>query len=246
VAVYEPGAGALRPEACIVAAVRAAEQAGAQIHVDSPVRLLHVDDGYVEVVTDENTFRAKKVVLASGAWALDLLPEVALPLRTQRSCLSWFQAREDPGDYRPERFPVFVRESGDLDGWGIPDVDGQGVKVGVGGTANKPWLERPEDNWHDPSPDDLKPIEDYCRVAFPGLEPRVTHAMACMNSKTPDGDFIIGHVGGTDRVVFAGGFSGHGFKHSPAVGLACAQLALDGQTEFDLGKFSPERFKDGR
>ncbi len=65
-----------------------------------------------------------------------------------------------------------------------------------------------------------------------------------MNSKTPDGDFIIGPVGGSDRVVFAGGFSGHGFKHSPAVGLICAQLALDGQTEFDITAFSPDRFSN--
>ncbi|MFI6735399.1 N-methyl-L-tryptophan oxidase [Nonomuraea sp. NPDC050451] len=244
VAVYEPGAGVLHPEACVTAAAEAARRAGARIHAESPVRALHVADGHVEVVTGEETFTARRVVLASGAWGLDLLPGVELPLRTQRSCLAWFKARQDQGDYRPDSFPVFVRESRDLDGWGIPDVDGQGVKVGVGGTVKKRWLDRPEDNWEPPSPQDLAPTEDFCRRAFPGLDPRVAHATACMNSKTPDGDFIIGTVGGTDRVVFAGGFSGHGFKHCAAVGLVCAQLALDGRTELDIEKFSPERFKD--
>ncbi|WP_327590982.1 N-methyl-L-tryptophan oxidase [Nonomuraea sp. NBC_00507] len=246
VAVYEPGAGALRPEACITAAAEAAARAGAQIRVETPVLALRPGDAYVEVATGDETLRAKTVVLASGAWGLDLLPGVELPLRTQRSCLAWFKARQDQGDYRPESFPVFVRESRDLDGWGIPDVDGQGVKVGVGGTVQKRWLDRPEDNWEPPSAQDRKPTEDFCRIAFPGLDPRVAHATACMNSKTPDGDFIIGHVGGSGRVVFAGGFSGHGFKHSPAVGLICAQLALDGRTEFAIGKFAPNRFEDAR
>ncbi|MEV0201757.1 FAD-dependent oxidoreductase, partial [Nonomuraea sp. NPDC050691] len=226
--------------------VDAARRAGADIRTGTAVRALRVSGGHVDVVTDEDTFRGTRVVLASGAWGLDLLPGVALPLRTQRSCLSWFEPADGGAGYEPERFPTFIRESGDLDGWGIPDVDGQGVKIGVGGTASKRWLERPEDNWHDPTPDDLAPVEDFTRRAFPGLRPQAVRAMACMNSKTPDGDFIIGAVGGTDRVVFAGGFSGHGFKHSPAVGLACAQLALDGQSEFDLATFSPDRFEDVR
>lgn len=245
VAVYEPGAGALRPEACVTAAVAAARRAGAHIRTGVPVSALRMEDRHVEVAVGEERFVADKVVLASGAWTLDLLPEVSLPLRTQRSCLSWFTPRGDRTAYGPERFPTFVRESRGLHGWGIPDVDGQGVKVGVSGTSKR-WLDRPEDNWHDPSPEDLAPVEDFCRMAFPGLDPHTAKATACMNSKSPDGDFVIGPVGTGGRVVFAGGFSGHGFKHSAAVGLACAQLALDGASEFDLAAFSPSRFEDGR
>ncbi|MEV4063966.1 N-methyl-L-tryptophan oxidase [Nonomuraea dietziae] len=247
VAVFEPGAGVLRPEVCVSAAVEAAGRAGADIRTGSPVSALRVEDGHVDVTVGEERLLAGKVVLASGSWTLDLLPEVSLPLRTQRSCLSWFTARGDGETYGPGRFPTFVRESHDLEGWGIPDIDGQGVKVGVSGAAaRKRWLERPEDNWYDPSPEDVAPVEDFCRRAFPGLDPRVAKASACMNSKSPDGDFVIGPVATGGRVVFAGGFSGHGFKHAAAVGLACAQLALDGGSEFDLTAFSPTRFEEPR
>ncbi|MFI6392611.1 N-methyl-L-tryptophan oxidase [Nonomuraea sp. NPDC050547] len=243
VAIFEPGAGVLRPEACVTAAVRAARRAGADIRTGVPVSELRVQDGRVAVTVGGERFTAARVILASGAWTLDLLPEVSLPLRTQRSCLSWFKARGDAAEYRPGRFPTFVRESHEAHGWGIPDVDGVGVKVGISGPqAKKAWLERPEDNWRDPAREDLAPIEEYCATAFPGLVPRVSKAMACMNSKSPDGDFVIGPVGAGGRVVFAGGFSGHGFKHAAAVGQICAQLALDGGSEFDLSAFSPTRF----
>ncbi len=114
VAVYEPGAGVLRPEACIAAAVAAAERAGAEIRTGSPVEELRVADGHVEVVTGGETIRAARAVLATGAWGLDLLPGFSLPLRTQRSCLSWFRAATDPAEYGPARFP---RSSGRAARW---------------------------------------------------------------------------------------------------------------------------------
>jgi sarcosine oxidase len=36
--------------------------------------------------------------------------------------------------------------------------------------------------------------------------------------------------------------SGHGFKHSPAIGEALAELALAGQSRLDLTPFSLARF----
>ncbi|MFF3619511.1 hypothetical protein [Streptomyces sp. NPDC002467] len=50
-------------------------------------------------------------------------------------------------DHGPGRFPVLVRRSRGWQGWGIPDVDGGGVKVGVSGPASpKRRLSRPEAN----------------------------------------------------------------------------------------------------
>jgi sarcosine oxidase len=57
---------------------------------------------------------------------------------------------------------------------------------------------------------------------------------------------VIGRVPGTERVVVAAGFSGHGFKLAPAVGQSVAELALDGRaTSFDLGLLDPLRFERG-
>jgi sarcosine oxidase len=141
---------------------------------------------------------------------------------------------------------VFIRESGDLDGWGIPDIDGRGVKVGVGYTQSyKPFLDRPEENWVPPGPADLRPIDEFCRAAFRGLSVRAADSAACMNSQTPDDHFVIGVAAAAPDLVLVGGFSGHGFKHSAGVGRVAADLALDGGTDIPIGLFSPDRFSGG-
>jgi hypothetical protein len=112
-------------------------------------------------------------------------PELGLPLRIQRSCLAWFKG-EPREAYGPERFPVFIRKSGHLDGWGIPDVDGRGAKVGAGPSVEKRWLDRPEDNWTAPDDFNLAPIEEFVREDLPGLH--IADSYACMNSRTSDRD----------------------------------------------------------
>jgi glycine/D-amino acid oxidase-like deaminating enzyme len=53
-------------------------------------------------------------------------------------------------------------------------------------------------------------------------------------------------VPGVDGVFVAAGFSGHGFKLAPAVGLSLAELVCDGRTTtFDLGLLDPGRFERG-
>ncbi|MFI5735419.1 FAD-dependent oxidoreductase [Kribbella sp. NPDC051587] len=75
--------------------------------------------------------------------------------------------------------------------------------------------------------------------AFPQINPVAMAAEPCMNSKTPDGDFVIGAPAAAPSLVLAGGFSGHGFTHAFAVG----DIAVDG---IALERFSPDRLGCGR
>ena len=59
-----------------------------------------------------------------------------------------------------------------------------------------------------------------------------------MYSMSPDEHFIVGR---RSNVVFAAGFSGHGFKFAPVVGSVLADLALDGRTAEPIELFSPDR-----
>jgi len=38
--------------------------------------------------------------------------------------------------------------------------------------------------------------------------------------------------------------SGHGFKHSAAIGEALAEQVIDGKSKIDISSFSLKRFKD--
>jgi len=63
---------------------------------------------------------------------------------------------------------------------------------------------------------------------------------------TPDWHPALGAVPGVDGVYVAAGFSGHGFKLAPAVGVSLAELIADGAcTSFDLTPLAPERFERG-
>ncbi|GAA3107984.1 sarcosine oxidase [Kribbella aluminosa] len=241
VGVFEPGAGVLDPEGCIRAELGLAKAAGAELRFETQVSGLQYDDAGVRISVGAETITARRAIVATGAWFTDLVPELALPLRVQRSPLVWF-AGADQAAYGPDRFPTFIWESGDLDGWGIPDVDGRGVKVGAGRSAAKPWLEHASDNDYPIGPADTGPVEAIVRRAFPGLDPVPVAATPCMNSKSPDGDFVIGIPAAAPALVLAGAFSGHGFKHSAAVGDITVDLAVDGASDIALGHFSPDRF----
>jgi glycine/D-amino acid oxidase-like deaminating enzyme len=64
---------------------------------------------------------------------------------------------------------------------------------------------------------------------------------------TPDARPMLGEVPGRPGLVLAGGFSGMGFKISPAVGEALAELIVAGAaTRVDLAVFRPGRFAEGQ
>ncbi|SNT56161.1 N-methyl-L-tryptophan oxidase [Actinacidiphila glaucinigra] len=242
IGLFEPTAGVLRPEAAVRAAVQASRAAGASVL--SGVRCLklrHEADGPT-LFTNAGVIRARKTVLAIGGWTNDLVPDLELPLQVRRSVLCWF--RDDTECHGTQNFPVFIRVGSGLDGWGIPDVDGRGVKVGLGGPhPSKRLLSHPDDNWGmHPVSVETAPVSAYVTKALPGLQPITASAEACMDVRTPDGHFVLGSHPRLADVVLCTGFSGHGFKHAPAVGTAVAQYALHGRTDFPIDAFAPDRF----
>ena len=63
-----------------------------------------------------------------------------------------------------------------------------------------------------------------------------------MYALTPDEHFVITIHPGDDRIVVAGGFSGHGFKFAPVVGEIVTGLLVEGGTRYDIGFLSHKRF----
>lgn len=238
IGVYERDAGSVHPERAINAAVSRAVDLGARVETGTVVSRIEFGTDHVVVECADSVIEARTAIVSAGPWFTDLVPELDLPLRNQRSILSWFSG----GTYfAADRFPTFVRESHDLRGWGLPDLDGSGVKIGISGQP-KPWLDRPEDNRAPVTSAETKPIEAFCRTAFPDLAPQVAHAESCINSKTPDGDFVVGITSRAPGVVLSGGFSGHGFKHAAGIGSIAADLAVEGATDIPIDRFDPDRF----
>lgn len=67
-------------------------------------------------------------------------------------------------------------------------------------------------------------------------------AVTCLYTVTPDFGFLLDTHPESERVLIVSACSGHGFKHSPAIGEAIAESVLDGASRLDLSGFKADRF----
>jgi len=64
---------------------------------------------------------------------------------------------------------------------------------------------------------------------------------------TPDSRPLLGEIPGVAGLHVCAGFSGMGFKISPAIGLVMSELILDGVAKtVDISAFRPSRFVEGK
>jgi len=94
-------------------------------------------------------------------------------------------------------------------------------------------------------------LEKVTRVAvkrLPALaDAGIAHAWAGLYEMTPDAMPIIGPATGDKGFFVIGGFSGHGFQHSPAAGRILAEMIAYGEArDFDTMPFSFDRFSKSR
>lgn len=239
VAVWEPRAGALFPEACVAAQLEAAARAGAELRVGERALEWRVDGEGVVVRTAAGTERATRLVLAAGAWSAALLPDLALPLRVLRQVQLWFAPAAHPGAFAPERFPIYIWE--DEPGrfiYGFPDL-GQGIKIArhqEGEVVDPDATPRAVDER------DIAPMREVIARLMPDANGPLRASMVCMYTNASDGHFILGAHPAHPQVLIASPCSGHGFKFAPVVGEILAELVLDGRSRHDLTLFTPNRF----
>ena len=235
-ATFEPGAGVLRPEACVQAHLDLARRHGAALRFDEPMLDLAPAGSGWRVRTAKGEHRARRVVLATGAWMGRHSP---LPLAVERQVQHWFAPREAERDrFRAGHCPVWAVETapGRLL-YGFPEF-GSGVKAALhhqGESADPDAARRPADDG------ERRHIESLLRRHVPGLGP-VVRSEVCLYANTPDQDFAIGPDPARPGVVLASPCSGHGFKFASAVGEALAHLATDREPPVSLGPFDPTRF----
>ncbi|TVR08246.1 MAG: FAD-binding oxidoreductase [Salinarimonadaceae bacterium] len=71
----------------------------------------------------------------------------------------------------------------------------------------------------------------------------VSHAWSGLRALTPDRRALVGALPGHPGAWCAMGFSGHGFMHAPAIGLALSEMVMDGECRsFDMAELRPDRF----
>ncbi|MGH2368727.1 MAG: N-methyl-L-tryptophan oxidase [Chloroflexota bacterium] len=227
VAVYETRAGILFPERCIAAYLRLAGEAGAELRRAEPVRSWSPAGSGVEVRTDAGRYHATRVLFTAGAWLGKLLADLRLPLRPERNVVFWLQPRETPERFEPDRFPIFIWDTGALGTfYGIPHLDRAGVKVARhhGGQ----WCD-PDTVRREVDAGDEAPVRRFVASRIPALDGTVASSLVCLYTNTPDEHFVVDRHPEVPGVFYAGGFSGHGFKFASVIGEILADLTTKDQ-----------------
>ncbi|MGF1667437.1 MAG: N-methyl-L-tryptophan oxidase [Acidimicrobiia bacterium] len=214
-----------------------ARENGASLIDDAPVTSIRETGGEVEVVADGVSYRAESLVIAAGAWTNPALGHfgVHLPLEVSLEHVV-YTTPADPLAFHPSRFPVWIWMD-EPSFYGFPIFGEPAVKTAWDRCG---LLVDPDTRSFEPDADTVATIRRFAADHLPGSDIGVHLAKNCLYTLTPDRDFVIDRVPGTERVFCAIG-AGHAFKFASVIGRLLSDLAIDGSTGFDLTPFSADR-----
>jgi sarcosine oxidase len=225
--IYEPESGVLMARHAVAAVVAEAVRAGAEFKLAAIAeprgrgRLESIQSSAGERVA------AQEFVFSCGAWLAKLFPEI-LGDRIFPTRQTVFYVGIPAGSdlFSPPALPTWLIKNDE--GYGIPDLDGRGLKVALdrhGEPAD------PDTQSRIPTAKEVDDIRRFIAHRFPVLaDAPIAETRVCQYENTWNGDFLIDRHPGLSNVWLAGGGSGHGFKHGPAVGEYLAGQILDGTT----------------
>jgi sarcosine oxidase len=243
---FEAEAGFITPENSIRLYSELATARGAVIKTNEAVTEWTQHAGGVHVKTEKGEYSADKLVVTAGSWTSKILPGFRSTLTVRKQILAWVKPPNEM-QFSAEKFPCwFVEDPTFGIFYGFPlsqdyELEGpRGLKIALHspGTVTDPDAERIKP---DSSPQE---IFHALRNYIPGAGTTILDIKQCLYTYSPDANFIIDLLPGTDkRVVFACGFSGHGFKFVPVVGEILADLAIEGRTKLPIEFLRLNRFE---
>lgn len=250
VGIFEPSAGWIDVDASIEAAQRLSQQAGATLFTDSPVIRLENRGSHFAIATPVGEMIAQTVVVTAGAWSSQLLARLGLPLRVERKVLLWVNPLA-PDRFTPDVLPIFAFAERFF--YGFPSIGGRGVKMAIHWEKGHK-VDNPTEPVADATLDDAAPVLEMASRFLPALAgplpgafDRVSALKTCLYTITPDEHFIIDSHPEWKNLIFAAGFSGHGFKFAPVIGEALADLLMFGKTSLPVDFLRVgDRFAAGR
>lgn len=234
---FEPGAGYVKPEECIRTHLELAKHNGAETSFNDKVLDITSVNGRITVKSTSGTYQAEQVVICAGPWVSDFAKSQSSYFKVFRQVLFWFAPQVAIDYFIPPRFPIFIWAFSNIDEdgiYGFPAIDGPngGVKIASEqyevssspDTISREVSQSEIDNFY----------SKYIDGRMPMLSNRCVKAASCLYTVTPDANFVIQRHPDEKQIIIASPCSGHGFKHSAAIGEAIAQMVENDKTDIDL------------
>ena len=223
--ILEPRSGVLMGRRAVAAVVEDAARQGVEYRV-AQITPPNATGGIKSLKTNTSEeIAAERFVFACGAWLGKLFPEILGP-RIFPSRQEVFYIGVPAGDarYAPPALPTFLFQEDES--YGMPDLESRGLKIALDRHGERV---DPDTQSRLASPQMAGEIRRYVARRFPGLrDAPIVETRVCQYENTSSGDFLIDRHPEMENVWFAGGGSGHGFKHGPAVGEYVTAEILDG------------------
>ncbi len=242
---YETQAGFLRPEKCVEVQLSQAARHGAEINLNEKVeKIVPLADGSVKVQTDKAEYWAERAIVTSGPWITEFFPEYSSIFRIYRQVLYWFDVQDSIEEFLPENCPVYIVAGVDGKGiYGFPAIDGPNGGIKVSFEEYKTETTPATADLQITNAEIERAYEKYISTYLLGLSRECIKAVSCLYTVTPDSGFVIDFHPEHPQIIIGSPCSGHGFKHSAAIGEALADLAIDSKSRFDLDPFRLRRFR---
>jgi sarcosine oxidase subunit beta len=240
-AAYEPRSGYADPVATTQALAQAADKSGAQFNLKLPIAALVPTAGRCTGVTDASgkTHAADFVCLVTGPWTDPILAPfgVRLGIHNERAQIAFF--RRPP----PLRHLAFIDTvAGSYFRPHGADLTMAGLGELSPGEPSDPDQFREEND-----PEFIDEVRKRLAARIPAMaDCAYARGHAGIYDVSPDARPVIGPIAELPGLFVAAGFSGTGFKTSPAVGAAMAEMIIEGKSKtVDLAPFSFERIRSG-
>jgi sarcosine oxidase len=225
--ILEPESGALIARRAMAAVVRDLVRRGGEyttVAITPPSGRGTL--GFVET-TDGKRIRADTFVFACGPWLPKLFPDVLRErIWPTRQEVLFFAAPAGDRRFSPPEMPIWIDFTDPRGPYGFPDLEGRGCKLAFDRHGAR---FDPDSGDRAVSAESVAEARAFLAERFPLLrDAPLTEFRVCQYENTSNGDFLIDRHPELANVWLAGGGSGHGFKHGPAVAAHLSGRILDG------------------
>ncbi len=242
-ACWSPDDGTCTPEAVVQAYAAGARRCGAVLMTNTEFVGADVRDGQIYSVEirsgDESAHvRTSAVVIAAGAWSTSVGEAFGIDLPVEPVRREIIVTGPIPGvdPAVVARSPMTIDAASTF----YFHAEGRGVLAGFSDSSVEPGFDLTRD------PSYLEKLVELAAFRAPHLvEAEVTGGWAGYYEVSPDHDGIVGQSADVSRLLYATGFSGHGFLQGPAIGEILRDLILDCEPSIDISPLSATRFQTG-
>jgi sarcosine oxidase len=216
---------------------RMAQAHGATLLATSEVTSIEESEAGVAVTTPDGRHEAEVLVVAAGAWTNSVTRHlgVTFPLEVTQEQVVYLTPAQ-PDAFSPDRFPIWIWMT-EPSFFGFPVFGEPAVKVAW---ARCELVTDPDIREFEPRQDVTDTIRSFVAEYLPEADRGVHLARTCLYTLTPDRDFIVDRLPGSERVLVAVG-AGHAFKFASLIGSIMADLAIDGTSQHDIAPFVADR-----